>query len=139
MAQPRVLVVEDTDTVRHLIGRVLRGEGYLATFAETGEQALEKLRAESWDLLLTDRSLPGMDGLAVLAEAKRLHPRMPSVLISGYGGGEAERTAREAGAAACLGKPFALSDFREICARLTGRGVVANTAPRAAALHQTPA
>lgn len=121
MAFARVLVVEDTDTVRHLIARILRSEGYEATFAETGEEAVEKLRSQSWDLMLTDRSLPGMDGIEVLKHAKRLHPLMPSVLISGYGSVEMQHVAREAGASACLGKPFALADFREVCARLTGR------------------
>lgn len=121
MSTARVLVVEDTDTLRHLLARVLRGEGYEATFAESGEAAVEALRRASFDLLLTDRALPGLDGIGVLSAAKRLHPLMPSVLFTGYLSQQVEQEAQGAGAAACLAKPFSIGTLREVCGRLLGR------------------
>src|SRR5512138_3869471 len=70
--QPRVLVVEDDDTVADVLREVLVDQPYVCTFAASAEDALARLALEPPDLILTDISLPGKSGLDVMREARAL-------------------------------------------------------------------
>ncbi|MGB8510964.1 MAG: ATP-binding protein [Pyrinomonadaceae bacterium] len=81
----RVLVVDDEELVRDVLVEMLRELGQDVTEAGGGDEALERLARESFDLMLTDLSMPGVDGLTLAARARRLAPGMRIVLATGYG------------------------------------------------------
>jgi CheY-like chemotaxis protein len=82
-----VLVVEDEDTVRAGIRRLLQSEGYTVVEAQNGAQALQLLKDEATDhvaLVLTDLRMPVMDGRQLAAALARLRPSLPIVFMSGF-------------------------------------------------------
>jgi two-component system, cell cycle sensor histidine kinase and response regulator CckA len=89
MARPRaptVLVVEDEDSLRVVIRRLLEGEGYGVLEAGNGASALEVLERPDQDigLVLTDLRMPVMDGRQLAAALARRHPALPIVFMSGF-------------------------------------------------------
>jgi PAS domain S-box-containing protein len=84
--KPTVLVVEDNDDVRELAEQVLEMEGYAVQSAASGEQAMDLLRQDARaDLLFTDVIMPGgMNGLALVEQARALRPGLPVLVTTGY-------------------------------------------------------
>jgi signal transduction histidine kinase len=79
-----ILVVEDDDGVRSLVVEALVNCGYRTCEARSGAEALDVLRAEAVDLMLTDAIMPGMSGAELMIEARRLRPKLKLLLTSGY-------------------------------------------------------
>ncbi len=75
--RPRVLVVDDEATIRDLLSKTLALAEYDVDLAPDGRSALERLRIIPYDLLITDLKMPGVDGLAVIREARRLKADIP--------------------------------------------------------------
>jgi CheY-like chemotaxis protein/anti-sigma regulatory factor (Ser/Thr protein kinase) len=75
-----ILVVEDDRTTQHLLATILKGAGYAVTTADDGAEALEKLHARSFHLILTDIWMPQMNGLELLAKV-RAEPNQPRVIV----------------------------------------------------------
>jgi CheY-like chemotaxis protein len=101
----RVLVVDDSEVDRRLIGGLLEGDGDIAvTVATTPAEALERLDSGSFDLLVTDLVMPGMDGLALAAEVRSRHPALPIVLVTSQGSEEIAIQALRAGASSYVSK-----------------------------------
>ena len=102
---PTILVVDDdADTCRNMAD-LFGDQGYAIETAEDGEAALEKARQQSYDLGLLDLRMPGMDGLTLCRQLKRLQPPMVTMLITAYGGRDLDAEARAAGARHVLSKP----------------------------------
>jgi two-component system, cell cycle sensor histidine kinase and response regulator CckA len=82
----RILVVEDEEAVRRLVGRILRGRGYEVVEARSGADALARLDAIGGrvDLLLTDVRMPGMSGRELALNVQMLHPGIKTLYMSGY-------------------------------------------------------
>lgn len=80
----RVLVVDDQPFVCRVIGRLLRRAGYEAWTAGGGTEALSLLEGQEFDLLLTDISMPGMDGFELVARAREMRPDLPVLYMSGH-------------------------------------------------------
>ena len=78
-----ILVVDDTDIARTLCARVLREAGYAVVEAGNGVEALEHLETDCPDLLVTDSTMPGMDGTALIAAARSRYPKLPILRTSG--------------------------------------------------------
>ena len=114
-----ILVVDDTDIARVLCARVLREAGYKVGEARNGVEALEQLRGECPDLLVTDSNMPVMDGTRLIAEARQLHPHLPIVRISGSLGLSGARASIPADVVT-LDKPFENDDLLAVVARLLG-------------------
>lgn len=106
--KPRILVVDDEVSIRESLRGILQDEGYLATVAASGEEALEEVVKDPPDLVLLDIWLPGMDGLAVLAEIKKLHAGLPVIIISGHGSIDTAVRATKMGAFDYVEKPLSL-------------------------------
>lgn len=87
-----ILVVDDTDIARTLCARVLREAGYGVVEARNGLEALEQLEGACPDLLITDSTMPGMDGSALIAEARSRYPGLPILRTSGSFGLSGART-----------------------------------------------
>jgi DNA-binding response OmpR family regulator len=81
----RILVVDDEDTMRRSLADILRLEGYQVQTVSNGAGALEALKRESYDLMLLDLKMPGMDGLEVLRVAGKNTPDIQVVLLTAHG------------------------------------------------------
>ena len=101
--------------------RILQRGGYACLMATGAREALDLLRRYRLDLILTDLRMPEMDGLTLLAHARRDAPTVPVVIFTAYGSMETARQAREAGAAAYLAKPFGVGELQDTVARILGR------------------
>lgn len=113
----RILVVDDEATMRRLLEKLLRMEGYEVVLASTGEQALNEVATRGADTVLLDMRMPGMSGLEVCRQI-RAHPRghhTPIVFITAVNDRELRRQGMEAGADDFLSKPF---DEVELLARI---------------------
>ena len=102
---PTLLVVDDEPQILQMIAGILEDEGFSVITAPDGETALKLVGEEAPDLVLLDINLPGMDGLEVLQELKRLYPFLPVVMISAYGSVENAVKATRLGAYDFIEKP----------------------------------
>jgi CheY-like chemotaxis protein/signal transduction histidine kinase len=104
----RVLLVDDDAAVLEVARQILESLGYEVVACDTPERALTVLGdgALPLALLLTDLSMPGMDGIGLARECRRLRPQLPIVFCTGFGDTRSERAARELGAAAFIRKPI---------------------------------
>lgn len=102
----KVLVVDDDPVVGKSFDRVLSEKGYVVITASNGQEALDKLGAESFDVVYTDIKMPGMDGLEVAERVKAKRPWIPVVIVTGYGTTANEARAEAAGVSAFLHKPL---------------------------------
>jgi two-component system, NtrC family, response regulator HydG len=117
----RILVVDDEPKLGRLICEALEVEGHAPERREDGKAALELLRREAFDVVVSDLRMPGADGLAVLKEA-RAQAQPPEVLLmTAYGTAESAVAAMKAGAADYLLKPFALDELRLRVRRLVAQ------------------
>lgn len=109
-----ILVVDDELGYRQMIHMDLTGQGFNVLMAEGGLRALEILKAERVDLVLTDMKMPKMDGLDVVTAVKKDHPGIPIVLMTGYAVEDRVQRALELKATVCLKKPFPIEDLAAI-------------------------
>jgi PAS domain S-box-containing protein len=110
----RVLVVDDEDLLREVLAQNLEDRGYDVLVAASGPEAIALLATgEAVDALVTDMSMPGMDGLAVIRAAQKRHPRLPAVLLTGYVGDESALVTGAAitGAYSLAHKPISTDDL----------------------------
>jgi excisionase family DNA binding protein len=104
--RPRVLVVDDEESIRDLLSKTLALAEYDVDLAPDGRTALERLRIISYDLLITDLKMPGIDGLSVIREARRLKSDLPVIIITGYSNEASAIEAVNLGVSGYLTKPF---------------------------------
>ena len=105
-ALPKVLVVDDDPVVGKSFDRVLSARGYAVITAENGQEALNKLSGENYDVVFTDIRMPGMNGLEVAERVKASQPWLPVVIVTGYGTESNEARAEAAGVSGFLHKPL---------------------------------
>ena len=103
---PRILIVEDKDSLRAMLEEMLKAEGLQVLGLSSGSQAVERLRGgERVDLVLTDWRLPGADGLAVLDAAIAFDPTLPVLVMTAFGSIETAVEAMKHGAEDFITKP----------------------------------
>ena len=109
--QPRVLIVDDSLEMARTIADDLVERGYEAIAVAGGHEALAQLASASIDAVVTDLRMPGLDGLDVLAAARRANPHCPVIVMTAYSaiGGAIDSIRR--GAAHYLTKPFQLEEL----------------------------
>jgi two-component system, OmpR family, KDP operon response regulator KdpE len=123
MTNPKILVVDDEPQIRRVMRTTLVERGYIVSDAKSGEEALEKIRAERPDLILLDMNMPGMGGLAACREI-RSSMDVPIVILSVRGSEKDKVEALDAGADDYVTKPFSMP---ELLARI--RASLRRTAP----------
>ncbi|MEW6432582.1 MAG: sigma-54 dependent transcriptional regulator [Myxococcota bacterium] len=101
-----VLVVDDDEAVGKVLSALLAQAGYPATWVSSGEAAIATLRKQSFDLVISDVRMPGMDGVELLAKLKQEVPELPVVLLTAHGTVPMAVDAMRRGAADFLQKPF---------------------------------
>jgi two-component system response regulator PilR (NtrC family) len=113
-AKSQVLVVDDEADIRELLAMTLARMGVESHGAGTCEEALALLRANSYNLCLTDMRLPDGDGLSVLEYVAKNHPHIPVAVITAHGSTENAVAALKAGAFDYLAKPVSLEQLRAL-------------------------
>ena len=118
--RPRVLVVDDEASIRDLLAKTLALAEYDVDVAPDGRSALERMRLYSYDLLIADLKMPGMDGLAVIREAKRYKADLPVIIITGFSTESSAIEAVNLGVAGYLTKPFRVPQVLAAAAKALG-------------------
>jgi DNA-binding NtrC family response regulator len=111
MAEARILVVDDEYLIRWTLQQNLEREGYEVLLAETGEEALEKVKEEAPDIALLDIKLPGMDGYEVLEKALKIDEGIVPIMITAFDEVDKVVKAMRLGAFDYISKPF---DFSKV-------------------------
>ena len=117
----RVLVVDDEAVVRNGIRRALEGQGVEAALAANGEEGLNLMEHQAFDLVLLDIRMPGMDGMTALREIQSRHPGTRVIMITGYPTIDTAVECTKLGAQDYLVKPFRLSDLEASLHKLESR------------------
>jgi excisionase family DNA binding protein len=120
MDRPRILIVDDEQTVRDLVAKTLSMADYDVDTAPDGPSALDRLNTTEYDLLITDLKMPGMDGLSVIREVRRRSSELPIVIITGYSTEASAIEAINLGVSGYLTKPFRLPRVLAVAARALG-------------------
>jgi two-component system chemotaxis response regulator CheY len=104
----RILAVDDSASMRHMVGVTLRGAGYEVVEAADGAEALEYARLHAVDLVLADVNMPRMDGITLVSELRGLpHYRLtPLLLLTTESSQERKLEGKRAGATGWIVKPF---------------------------------
>jgi len=133
----KVLVVDDDPVVGKSFDRVLSGKGYAVISACNGQEALQKLDAEDYDVVFTDIKMPGMSGLEMAERVKARRPWLPVVIVTGYGSPDNEARAEAAGVSAFLRKPLSPEMIEGSAEKaLSEKDATAQSASTAAAMTQ---
>ncbi|MEO8501388.1 MAG: sigma-54 dependent transcriptional regulator [Vicinamibacteria bacterium] len=106
MSLPKILVVDDEEVMRDVLGSVLGGEGYSVRFAATGPDAIAALKESPVDAVILDLMLPGMSGLEVLDEMKKMEADLPVLMLTAQASIETAIAAMKKGAFDYVTKPF---------------------------------
>ena len=115
--KPRVVILDDEQRMVDILGMVLRREGYDVRPFTSPAAALEVLRTEPCDALLTDLKMPGTDGLSVLQQAKTIDPELPVILITAHATVATAITAMRDGAFDYVEKPFDNDELKALVVR----------------------
>ena len=112
-----ILLAEDDESVRTFVTRALTHRGHQVVAVSDGQAAIRALESQTFDLMLTDIVMPGLDGLALAETAGRINPRMTVLMMTGFADAR-DRVSQEAGQHAgrtsvdVITKPFSL---KQIC------------------------
>jgi len=107
----RLLIVDDMEAMRLALEDSLRFQGYDVVSVASGEEALELLHSEQFDLLLTDQAMPGLSGIELAEVTARIHPDMPIVLLTGYTDVELAKASLQRGASDFVTKPVNIHEL----------------------------
>ena len=124
----RILVVEDSHSIRRLIRAALESDGYEVVEREDGESGLAALQESPPDMVISDVYMPGMDGLSLVRSIRALRAFrfLPILIITTESGDNMKQSGRAAGATGWIVKPFDGDQLRQVVARfLKTRGSAA--------------
>lgn len=113
MSETEILLVEDDAVQRKQMSRILRAEGYGVAESSTGKQAIQILKDQEIALVLTDKLMPDLDGLALLKHIRTHHPGVPVIIMTGL-----LEEGMEPQPDALLVKPFTSEDLKRMIRRL---------------------
>lgn len=114
----KILVVDDERDICRALQFLLIAEGYEVSVALSGENAIQQMRKSDFDIVITDLKMPGVDGTAVLEEAKKHNPDAPVILMTAYASVESAVDAMKKGASDYIVKPFINEEIRLTVRRL---------------------
>ncbi len=102
----KILIVDDDESIRNLLRQILERDGYTCELAGDAEEAIEFLKMQTVDLVISDMAMPGKSGIQLLEEIKANHPIIPTLMISGISTKKTAETVISMGAYDFLLKPF---------------------------------
>jgi DNA-binding NtrC family response regulator len=106
MLKPKILVVDDEETLRNLLQEVMREEGFEVEVAASGEEALEKFKQRQHNVIFTDLKMPGISGIELLKEVKAIDPDTETLIITSHAAVGTAVEAVRLGAFEYIIKPF---------------------------------
>jgi nitrogen-specific signal transduction histidine kinase/ActR/RegA family two-component response regulator len=118
----KVLVVDDQEIICELIAEYLHADGHTTACAYRGDDALDQFRTGSFDLVITDQSMPGMNGAQLASAVKRLAPETPIILLTGFGDEMMAMGGNPTEVDIILGKPTSCADLRKAVSRAMSSG-----------------
>lgn len=116
--QYKVLVVDDERDICRALEFLLSREGYKIVTAYSGQDALKKIEAEDFDLVITDLRMEGIDGMQVLEKAQGINPNLMVIIMTAFGSVESAVEAMKKGASDYIVKPFINEDVKMTVRRL---------------------
>ena len=122
MLKKTILIIDDSASMRAILGDMLVDAGYQVMEAVDGNSGLERVRETKFDLIITDLSMPVMDGIAFMREAKKmpLCKFVPIVVLTAEGDAAKLEEAKKAGASTWLTKPFKEKQLRAVLQMVIG-------------------
>ena len=117
IAKPRILVVDDEPVVRESLRDWFTNDGFPVDMAADAHEALQKLQESSWDILLTDVKMPGMDGLELQQKVKQIDPDITVIIMTAYASVDSAMQAIKEGAYDYVTKPLDPDDLQQIIDR----------------------
>lgn len=114
----KILLIDDDEWIRDSMGLFFDSEGCLFRAVETAEAGIDALRAQAYDIIITDYRLPGMDGLAFFNRIKTSHRKAVKILITAYGDDNLAEASVRAGVNDYIQKPFDMQDIEKALMRL---------------------
>lgn len=109
-AKAHILIVDDENDLRTLLRHILTAQGYQITDAADGEEAIELIKLQKFDIALLDIQMPNINGIQVLKYIKEHSPQTKAVMLTGYADLKHAMEAKEFGARDFIGKPYKLED-----------------------------
>jgi excisionase family DNA binding protein len=123
-SRARILVVDDEETIRELLSKTLALADYEVDVAPDGKTGIDRMRIIPYDLLITDLRMPGVDGLTVIREARRLKADIPVIIVTGYSTEASAIEAINLGVQGYLTKPFRVPRVLAAAAKALGEVAV---------------
>ncbi len=114
MTKKKILIVDDDPSICETLADILIDEGYDIITAFNGQEALEKIRHDSFNIVITDVKMPIMDGMSLLREIEKSHRNIEVILITSYGNQGQQVEATRLGAYEYLNKPLNLEELKNI-------------------------
>ncbi len=111
---PRILVVDDEQSMRHFLKILLVKDGYEVSIAENGDDALEIIDQDPFDLVISDIRMPGTDGLHLLDALKQKLPDLPVIMITAFASPDDAVQAMKNGAYDYISKPFNVDEIKSV-------------------------
>jgi two-component system response regulator PilR (NtrC family) len=121
MLTRNILIVDDNPNMSTLLSDILEIFDFKGNYAGDGDEALDKLRKEKFDLVFTDLRMPKMGGMDLLKAIKAEHPEMPVVVVTGYSEAETRNEVLSEKADGFLSKPFRVNDIQTLLTSLLGQ------------------
>lgn len=115
----RILVVDDEENARMALSKILTHDGYEVSSAGNGLEALNFLRSNDVELIITDLNMPEMNGLMFLRELKRSYPSSKVIMITAYGEVESYLEAITLGAFEYINKPVKYDDLKKVIDKIS--------------------
>lgn len=120
-APPKILIVDDEESLRFFMSEVLKKEGYLFETASDGREAVEKLRSGAFKIVLMDIKMPRLNGLTAMEKMKELAPDLLVILMTAFGSRKLAIETLQKGAYDYFTKPFDLDEMRIVIKRAVER------------------
>jgi len=117
MTKTRILLVDDEKIALRNLEHIMKKEGFDVVATQSGSQAIKMLETSGeyeFDVVLTDLKMPGVDGMEVLAQSRRLYPDTEVIMVTGYATMDSAIEAVKAGAYHYVSKPFELDEIRRV-------------------------
>jgi DNA-binding NtrC family response regulator len=116
----KILILDDEPIVGERLKASLERVGFAVDAFSSSQEALQRLKEEYYDILVTDLKMSGPDGMEVLRTARRVRPEIKSVVITGFATIETAEEARQSGAVEFIAKPFKISQLKSLLMSLVG-------------------
>jgi two-component system response regulator AtoC len=118
----KILIIDDEDKMRRVLNIMLQRMGYRISAAENGEQALQMLQEESFDLVISDLRMPGLDGAALLQQLRASDNQVPFIVVTAYGTVESAVRVMKLGACDYIMRPFDIETIKLAIDRVLASG-----------------